>query len=86
VINLKDCGLFIEGANTSIPLKDYHISAHIDNSIGTLDLKQIYINEMAQPIETTYHFPVDPETVVSKMIITVGDKTIESQVQEKEKA
>jgi hypothetical protein len=41
---------------------------------------------MDHPIETTYMFPSDPDIVVSKMIVTVGEKTIESKIMEKEKA
>jgi len=40
----------------------------------------------AKPIEIVYKFPKKEEEVISKMTITVGDKTIEGKIMEKEKA
>ena len=39
-----------------------------------------------KPIEVNYRFPKKDEDVISAMKITVGDKTIEAKVMEKEKA
>ena len=39
-----------------------------------------------KPIEVTFKFPKEPKTVISKVMITVGDKTISAKVMEKEQA
>ena len=38
------------------------------------------------PIEITYRFPKEENSVISKMKITVGDKVIEAKVTDKEEA
>ena len=40
----------------------------------------------ARPIEVAYKFPKKKDEVISSMRITVGNKTIESKIMEKEKA
>ena len=37
-------------------------------------------------VEVTFKFPKEESSVISKMLITLGDKTIEAKVEEKEKA
>jgi hypothetical protein len=38
------------------------------------------------PIECTFEFPLDNQTVVSKLVAQIGDKVIEATIQEKEEA
>ena len=42
--------------------------------------------EEAKSVEVTFKFPKEENSVISKMLITIGDKTIEAKVMEKEKA
>ena len=58
----------------------------MENSIGIIDLVQVFINELDSPVEATYQFPTDPESVVSRVLIELGDRIIEGRVHEKEKA
>lgn len=37
-------------------------------------------------MEATYQFPTDPDSVVSRLRIELGEKVVEGRVQEKEKA
>ena len=37
-------------------------------------------------MDFTFKFPKEKDTVISKMLITIGDKTIEMKVKEKNKA
>ena len=37
----------------------------------------------AKPIEVTFKFPKEPTSVIAKMSVTVGDKTIDAKVMEK---
>ena len=58
----------------------------IENSIATIELQQVFLNELDETVEATYQFPQDPEIVVSRMIIEMGDKIVEGRVMKKEKA
>lgn len=75
-----------EKNGSCLPLKDYRITARVDNSIATIELTQTYINELESPIETTYMFPSDANIVMSKLVIQVGERVIEGKVMEKEEA
>ena len=48
------------------------------------DFIQVYLNELDQPIEAVYEFPVEDEMCVSQLIIEVGDRTINAKVLAKE--
>jgi len=39
-----------------------------------------------KPIECTFEFPLESQTVVSRLVATIDDKTIEAQIKEKEEA
>ena len=39
-----------------------------------------------KPIEVTFQFPKEPTSVISKMVVTLDDKTVEARVMEKEKS
>ena len=58
----------------------------MENSIAIIDLVQIFLNELDSPVEATYQFPTDPESVVSRVQIELGDRVVEGRVHEKEKA
>jgi len=45
-----------------------------------------YVNTNENPIECTYEFPLEEETLLSKLIISIEDKEIEALVLEKEEA
>jgi hypothetical protein len=45
-----------------------------------------YTNPSDNPIECTYEFPLEAETLLSKLTIYVDDKVIEALVLEKEEA
>ena len=49
-------------------------------------MKQSYINWGTNPLEETFLFPIDPDVVVSKLIIEIDDKVIEGKIIEKGKA
>jgi hypothetical protein len=38
------------------------------------------------PIECTFEFPMDTQTVVSRLVATIDDKIIEAKIKEKEEA
>jgi len=58
----------------------------VENSIAIIDLVQVFLNELDSPVEATYQFPTDPDSVVSRVHIELGDRVVEGRVHEKEKA
>ena len=94
VVNEKDSAQS-QNLGYFLPLKELNVQVDIHDSISTIHLTQIFENpsseapqeqEVDKPIEVTYQFPKEKASVVSKMQVTVGDKTINTKVMEKEKA
>ena len=94
VVNEKDSAQS-QNLGYFLPLKELNVQVDIHDSISTIHLTQIFENpsseapqeqEADKPIEVTYQFPKEKASVVSKMQVTVGDKTINTKVMEKEKA
>ena len=78
-----------EGVENSltVPLKKVAIQGSLVGPIATLDIELIYANELFEsPIECTYEFPLDKDTILSSFIAKIGDKEIEAKVKTKEKA
>jgi hypothetical protein len=44
------------------------------------------MNELDTPVEATYQFPTDPDGVLGRLTIEMGNKIVEGKVKEKEKA
>ncbi len=71
---------------TVLHFKSQSLTARVENSIAIIDLEQVFLNELDSPVEATYQFPTDPDSVVSRVRIELGDKVVEGKVQEKKKA
>ena len=69
-----------------VPLKDVKVNATLEASLATVDFDMIYINPSENPIECTYEFPLEAETVLSKLTVYLGEKVIEALVLDKEEA
>ena len=68
--------------------KSQSINVRVDNAVAVIEIQQVFINELEEPVEATYQFPTDPDqhTVVSKVLFQLGDKEVEGKVIGKEKA
>ena len=68
--------------------KSQSINVRVDNAVAIIEIQQVFINELEEPVEATYQFPTDPDqhTVVSKVLFQLGDKEVEGKVIGKEKA
>ena len=64
--------------------KSQHVEVKVDSMVVVTDFIQVYLNELDQPIEAVYEFPVEDEMCVSQLIIEVGDRTINAKVLAKE--
>lgn len=75
-------------APTVMHFKSQQVSARVDNTLAVIDIEQVFLNELEQPVEATYMFPTDPDqhTVVSRVFFEIGDRTVEGRVAPKEKA
>ena len=70
-----------------IPLKKVDIKSVLSGGLATLNIDLTYINPSTEfPIEATYEFPLDKTTVLSKLVATIDDRTVEAQVKQKEEA
>ena len=69
-----------------VPLKDVKVEATLENALATVNFDMIYYNPSEDTIQTTYEFPIDSMTVMSKLTVYLEDKVIEALVMEKEEA
>jgi len=70
-----------------VPLKDVNIQGVLEAGHATLDVKLTYVNIGDDcPIECTFEFPLEKQTVVSKLVAQIDDKIIEAKIKAKEEA
>jgi Ca-activated chloride channel family protein len=69
-----------------LSLKSLNVNACLKDSIGVIKMTQVYLNDKDAPIELEFHFPKEEKSLVSRMVVTIADKTIEAKILEKEKA
>ena len=79
-------GVPTQAPPTVLHFKSQTLHARVENSIAIIDLVQVFLNELDSTVEATYQFPTDPDSVVSRVRIELGDKTVEGRVHEKNKA
>lgn len=69
-----------------LPLTEVNANVKIHDSISTIRLVQDYSNLGDSPIEATFQFPNEKNSIISNMSITLGEKTIKTKIMEKKKA
>ena len=73
-----------------VPLKNVDIKGRLEDGIAHISAHMFYVNEHSEdsskPLECSFEFPIEESTVVSKLIATINDKTIEAKIQGKEEA
>eukprot|EP00347_Sterkiella_histriomuscorum_P005979 403354535 len=89
------CGFYYDNQRYSFNIKNQqqtlhfesqHLEATVQNSIATIRLTQVFINELDEAVEATYSFPTDPDIIVSKLQIELGDRIVEGKIMEKQQA
>ncbi|MDP0490320.1 MAG: VIT domain-containing protein [Verrucomicrobiota bacterium JB023] len=73
-------------AQSVLPLESTHASVSIAGTIAQVELTQTYTNEGAVPIDASYLFPASTRAAVHGMTMTIGDRTITAEIQEKTEA
>ena len=83
-------GLVVESVRKGFQMptiKELTANVDIHDSVSTIRLSQVYENpDTNGPIEVTYQFPKEKESVIAKMTVTIGDKSINTKVVEKASA
>lgn len=70
-----------------VPLKAVKVGGCLEGPLAIVDIDLTYINEDSESaIECSYEFPLDKDTVVSRLVAKIGDKEIEAKIKEKELA
>ena len=75
-----------DGNQAEIPLKHVKISGSICGFHGELNISQTYKNHTPKSIEVIYTFPLPDSSTVTGFTAHAGDRTINSEVREKEEA
>ena len=59
----------------------------LEGPLAIVDIELTYINEDTEsPIECSYEFLLDPDTVMSQLSAKIGGKEVEAKIKEKERA
>ena len=66
-----------------MPLRSVEIKATLEGSLANVDFDMTYMNPSDNPIECTYEFPLEADTLLTKLVIYTEDKQIEAMVLEK---
>lgn len=69
-----------------MPLQGVQYNITTQNSVLKSKLRLTYINDSDTKIEAILEMPNNPDLVISKLKVKVGDKEVIAQVQEKERA
>ncbi len=80
---------FIQSDDPSVdqlPLKSTSAEVNIAGVIADVSVKQVYKNEGQSTLEAIYVFPASTRAAVYSMTMTIGERTIEAEIKEKEEA
>ena len=70
-----------------LPLKKVVINSDLRGATSTTEVELTYVNPLVdQPLECTYTFPLDKNTVLAKFDAIIDDRVVYTKVTEKEKA
>ena len=74
-------------ANDIAPqILEHAVKVVIDNGFARTEVRQVFHNANAQPIDAVYEFPVPPEAALSEMTIEAGDHVLHGEVVDRAKA
>ncbi len=69
-----------------LPLKSTDAQVNISGVIADVTVAQIYKNEGKMPLEAVYVFPASTKAAVYGMKMTIGERTVEAEIREREQA
>lgn len=71
---------------TRLPLEHTGVSATLHGFVAEVEVRQTYQNPSERPIEVVYTFPLPENSAVNYMKMVIGERTIESKIEERSKA
>lgn len=78
--------LQVSNKDAVIPLKESKTDVQISGTIAHVRVTQVYHNQGNTPIEAKYVFPMSTQAAVHKMQMTIGNRTINAKIFEKQEA
>ncbi|MEO0867453.1 MAG: VIT domain-containing protein [Cyanobacteria bacterium J06642_11] len=82
----KTVGLYVQDADIAFPLKHTDVKARVSGNLSRVDVTHTFENPFTTALEATYVFPLPDEAAVDRMVIRLGDRTIEGRVEKREQA
>jgi Ca-activated chloride channel homolog len=76
----------VDHLEKSLALTGLHLEGEIHNSTAVVSYRQSFKNTEDSPIECVYKFPSDRYFAVTGLHVKVGEKEIDAEIMEKEKA
>jgi len=75
-----------EGEREPLPLKHTEVAVSIAGIVADVEVRQVYRNTGSRVLEAVYVFPGSTRAAVHGLDMTVGERTVSAEIQEKEKA
>lgn len=72
-----------ESGRPALPLASVDISANVVDRIASVTVVQKFVNQLKEPIEAVYIFPLAGSSSVSKFQMQVGERVIEGLIKER---
>ena len=69
-----------------LPLKETSVNATVVGAIADVTVRQVYVNSGKNPLEAIYTFPMSTKAAVYGMKMTIGNRVVRAQIEEKKKA
>ncbi len=75
-----------EPETDALPLKDTRADVKIAGSVAQVTITQLYKNQGKKTLEAIYVFPASTRAAVHAMRMTIGERVIEAEIMERQKA
>src|SRR5262249_18705707 len=69
-----------------IQIRDHHLEVILDNGFARPEVTQTFYNPNEKDLEAVYRFPLPKSASLSEVTMTLGEREIQGEVVEKEKA
>ena len=76
----------IGSGHQPIQIRDHHVNVVINNGFAMTEVQQTFYNPNTQDLEAMYSFPLPKSASLSEVTIYVGEREINGEVLEKQKA
>jgi predicted Zn-dependent protease len=76
----------IDGRNVPLSVGEHKVTVDVRDQIARTTIEETFVNHTAGVLEGVFHFPLPPGASVSGFAMWIGDKMIEADVVEKQRA